>query len=56
MQFGAAEVVDPRSSFVGELATTLKKYPHIGPVVPAMGYSEQQVSRATVNKHPWAST
>jgi hypothetical protein len=30
---------------VGELAATLAKYPHIGKVVPAMGYSEQQVRR-----------
>jgi len=42
-KFGAAEVVDPRGFFVGELKTTLEKYPHIGPVVPAMGYSEEQV-------------
>jgi len=42
-KYGAAEVVDPRPYFVGELAATLAKYPHIGPVVPAMGYSDQQV-------------
>jgi hypothetical protein len=42
-KFGAAEIVDPRPYFVGELAATLAKYPHIGKVVPAMGYSEQQV-------------
>ena len=45
-KYGAAEVVDPRPFFVGELKTTHKKYPHIGPVVPAMGYSEQQVGTA----------
>jgi predicted GTPase len=43
-KYGAAEVVDPRPYFVGELKATLEKYPHIGKVVPAMGYSEQQVS------------
>jgi predicted GTPase len=42
-KYGAAEVVDPRPFFVGELKATLEKYPHIGKVVPAMGYSEQQV-------------
>jgi predicted GTPase len=42
-KFGAAEIVDPRPYFVGELAATLAKYPHIGKVVPAMGYSEQQL-------------
>lgn len=45
-KYGAAEVVDPRPYFVGELAQTLAKYPHIGKVVPAMGYSEQQVRYA----------
>jgi predicted GTPase len=42
-KYGAAEVVDPRPYFVGELKATLEKYPHIGKVVPAMGYSAQQV-------------
>lgn len=42
-KYGAGAVVDPRPFFVGELAATLSKYPHIGLVVPAMGYSEQQV-------------
>jgi predicted GTPase len=37
-----AEIVDPRPFFVGELAETLRKYPDIGPLVPAMGYSSQQ--------------
>jgi predicted GTPase len=50
-QYGAAEVVDPRPFFVGELAQTLAKYPHIGKVVPAMGYSEQQVSWVYRNSH-----
>ncbi|GBF90254.1 hypothetical protein Rsub_03387 [Raphidocelis subcapitata] len=39
-----AQVVDPRPHFVGALAATLKAFPHIGPVVPAMGYSEQQAA------------
>jgi hypothetical protein len=45
-KYGAAEVVDPHPYFVGELQATLLKYPHIGKVVPAMGYSEQQVGAA----------
>jgi predicted GTPase len=45
-KYEAAEVVDPRPYFVGELAKTLQKYPHIGKVVPAMGYSEQQVNQS----------
>ena len=42
-KYGAKEVVDPRGKFVGEMKETFEKYPHIGPVVPAMGYDEQQV-------------
>lgn len=42
-RYGAAQVVDPRPFSVGEMAATLAKYPHIGKVVPAMGYSPAQV-------------
>jgi predicted GTPase len=42
-KYGAAQVVDPRPYFRGEMAGTLARYPHIGPVVPAMGYSAHQV-------------
>ncbi|MCK6503040.1 GTPase [Myxococcota bacterium] len=37
-----AEIVDPRPYLVGELAATFRKYPTLGPLVPAMGYSDQQ--------------
>jgi predicted GTPase len=37
-----AEIVDPRPWFVGEIAETYRKYPSIGALVPAMGYSPQQ--------------
>lgn len=40
---GAAEVVDPRPFLVGELKETFAKYPDLGPILPAMGYGEQQV-------------
>ena len=40
---GAREQVDPRPWAVGSIARTLRRYPHIGPVLPAMGYSEQQL-------------
>jgi predicted GTPase len=39
---GAAEVVDPRSYAVGAIADAFEKYPHIGPVLPALGYSSRQ--------------
>jgi predicted GTPase len=39
---GAREIVDPRPFAVGTIAETLSRYPHIGPVLPALGYSEEQ--------------
>jgi predicted GTPase len=40
---GAGMVVDPRPYAVGSLAETLGRHPHIGPVLPAMGYSDEQL-------------
>ncbi|MFO7960458.1 MAG: cyclic 2,3-diphosphoglycerate synthase [Nitriliruptoraceae bacterium] len=40
---GAGELVDPRPWAVGSLAATYAAYPDIGPVLPAMGYGDQQV-------------
>ena len=42
-RFGAAEIVDPRPYVVGAMAETFAKYPNIGAILPAMGYSDQQV-------------
>ena len=39
---GAAEIVDPRSYVVGSLEGIYEKYP-VGPVLPAMGYSDEQI-------------
>jgi predicted GTPase len=39
---GARELVDPRPFAVGTVAEAYAKYPHIGPVLPALGYSEAQ--------------
>ena len=49
--YGAAELVDPHPYAVGTIRETYSRYPHIGPQLPAMGYSEQQVKdlEATVN-------
>jgi len=41
--FGASEIVDPRSAAVGSLSDTYRRYPHIGSVLPAMGYTENQI-------------
>eukprot|EP00877_Chromochloris_zofingiensis_P000184 jgi/Chrzof1/10166/Cz04g31120.t1 len=53
-KYGAAEVVDPRPYFKGKMKETLDKYPHIGEVVPAMGYSDKEVKdlEATINAVP----
>ena len=42
-QYGARKCVDPRPFVVGKLAETFQKYPKIGPLLPAMGYSEDQI-------------
>ena len=42
-KFGASEIVDPRPWVKGTIAETFVKYPGIGPLLPAMGYGEQQV-------------
>jgi predicted GTPase len=39
----AAELVDPRPYAAGSLKEAYEKYPHIGRVLPAMGYSELQI-------------
>ena len=41
-KFGAAEIINPRDKAVGKLAETYELYPHIGDLLPAMGYSDQQ--------------
>jgi len=39
----AKELVDPRPYAKGSLKEVFKRYPHIGKVLPAMGYSDAQV-------------
>jgi predicted GTPase len=40
---GAAEIVDPRPYLAGSLKQVFAQYPHIGPLLPAMGYSRPQI-------------
>jgi predicted GTPase len=51
---GAAEIVDPRAFAVGTMAETYQAYPAIGALLPAMGYSDEQVRdlEATVDRVP----
>ncbi len=39
----AGEIVDPRPYASGSIIATYSKYPHIGNVLPAMGYSPKQI-------------
>jgi predicted GTPase len=40
---GAGALVDPRPYAVGSIAETYELHPHIGSVLPAMGYSDEQL-------------
>lgn len=50
-KFGAEDMVDPRPYAVGKITETFEKYPEIGVLLPAMGYSDQQVKdlETTIN-------
>ncbi len=54
MKFGAAEIVDPKPYAVGKIVETFEKYPYIEGLLPAMGYSGQQVKdlETTINNTP----
>ncbi len=49
-----AEIIDPRPYAVGSIREVYEKYPHLGPVLPAMGYSEKQMKELeeTINATP----
>ncbi|HIK18501.1 MAG TPA: tetraacyldisaccharide 4'-kinase [Leptolyngbyaceae cyanobacterium M33_DOE_097] len=51
-QAQAGEIVDPRAFAVPEIAIVYTQYPHIGRVLPAMGYSPAQLEglRQTMNR------
>ncbi len=50
-QLGAAEFIDPRPFAIGEIKATFEKYPNVGVLLPAMGYSDQQLKdlETTIN-------
>jgi predicted GTPase len=41
---GAREIVDPRRYAVGSIKDVFQKFKHLGNVLPAMGYSEEQMT------------
>ncbi|MEM3613566.1 MAG: GTP-binding protein, partial [Candidatus Bathyarchaeia archaeon] len=42
-QLGASELADPRPYAVGSIKEAYEKYPHLGAVLPALGYGEKQI-------------
>lgn len=53
LEYGA-RVVDPRPYAVGWIAEVYKRYPHIGAVVPTLGYTQEQLRdlEETLNRVP----
>ncbi len=43
-KFHANEIVDPRPHAVGSIKETFEKFPHLSNILPAMGYTDQQIS------------
>jgi predicted GTPase len=52
IEAGALEIVDPRKFAVPEIAAVYQRYPHIGFVLPAMGYFPAQLRalQDTINR------
>ena len=42
-KFGAQELVDPRPWLKGSIREAFEHYPHIGPLLPALGYGDEQM-------------
>ena len=53
-KLGASEIIDPRPYAVGSITDAYKKYTHLGPILPALGYGEHQIRELeeTINKAP----
>ena len=53
-EHGAAELVDPHPYAVGSIKEAYYKFPHIGPVLPALGYYPEQLKdlEDTINQTP----
>jgi predicted GTPase len=52
MRAGAKEIIDPRTSAAASVAAVYAQYPHIGAVLPAVGYDPTQLEalRDTINR------
>jgi predicted GTPase len=53
-KLGASTLVDPRPYAVGSIKEAYKKYPHLGAVLPALGYGKKQISelKETIERTP----
>jgi predicted GTPase len=53
-RYGASEIIDPRPYARGLMAGTYDKYPHLGPILPALGYYSDQLHdlEQTINEVP----
>lgn len=49
-----ATLIDPRAYAVGSIRDTFAKYPHVGSLLPAMGYSQKQLAELeeTIRRTP----
>ncbi|MFZ5949968.1 MAG: cyclic 2,3-diphosphoglycerate synthase [Candidatus Rifleibacteriota bacterium] len=50
-KYGAGQIIDPKPFFKGTILAALNKYPHIGDLIPALGYGKKQTAdlEATIN-------
>jgi len=53
-RLGAGEMIDPRPYAVGSIVKAFENYPHLGAVLPALGYGKEQVRELeeTINATP----
>lgn len=53
-KYHAKSIVDPRKYTVGSIKKTYEKYTHIGPLIPALGYSMKQIKELnqSINNTP----
>jgi len=53
-KLAASVLVDPRPYAVGSIKEAYKKYPHLGAVLPALGYGEKQICelKETIERTP----
>ncbi|MCX7994533.1 MAG: cyclic 2,3-diphosphoglycerate synthase [candidate division WOR-3 bacterium] len=53
-QYKAKEIIDPRLYAVGSIKKAYVKYPHIGKLIPALGYSKLQMEELnkSINRTP----